>query len=207
MKAPKCQLQCLQLGLQISRVKLHTHCAMVSVRTSYEIMNGESKWMRVPHTLLLEHDETLFLKLRPTAATIIALVQEQNAPKNASFTNSPKLQELLKLRNEKALEGGKAAQSNEEGQEGGLPALWDVGNERSPQKKRRRGEPFATQVVKINVDGQIIECLFGGSRPTKNDLAVKMDAAQLTTVFAYLKEDVDETLTSSKRKYKKNRRA
>lgn len=109
------------LSLQIfgSKCKLF-FVAMVEVkiRTSFEIQVDGGRWLTFPHSLLEEFEGQRYLRFRGTAHQIVALVSQSSFVKNATISNSTKLQELLKLRNAAAAaQHAEGAAGNEDGGE------------------------------------------------------------------------------------------
>ena len=182
----------------------------VKIRQSIEIQCDEGKWFHVPGTLLEEYEGVTYLRLRASSHTIVALVSQTSAKKNACFSNSPKLQELVKLRN-RALE---ALHLGEDGTEDGEEKE-DMWQDAVPQnetaagsKTRKVQENCGSHVVQISVADQPVHILCQGTRPWKGDLLVKLVPEELAAVIAFLKDGVSDALNAAKRQYvKKSKKA
>ena len=99
--------------------------------------------------------------------------------KNASLSSFPSLLELKQKRNDK-LSGITAGES--EGQ---------------PAKKKKMAE----KVLEMEVNGCVCPVLVPGKRSAQSDLAVALDADQLSAVLGYLEKDCDQLKNAMKRKY------
>lgn len=177
----------------------------VKIRTSTEIQCGEGKWLHMPPSLIEEHEGQQFLRFRPSSHSIVSLVTQAPFEKNATISNSSKLQDLVKLRNE-ALAALHEGGDGEEGDQNKADMWEDVQGANDPpkvNKKRKRQGPVGSHVVKIKVDEKPVHLLCQGTRPSKADLLVKLVPEDLSVVLAFLKENVEEALCAAKKQYKK----
>ena len=130
--------------------------AEVKIRASVGIKCGEGKRIHVPPALIEEHGGQKFLRLRPSSHAIVALVTQATVQKTAAFSSSPKLQELMKMRNEAAAAlHSEEAGCNEPGEE--KEDLWEdalPSKDNAPEsKKRKREVPAGSYVVQISLAG------------------------------------------------------
>ena len=162
--------------------------AMVSMKTKVELCYGSNK-ATVPESLVMEHGGKQYLKMRPTSATIIALICGK-APKNSSLSSSPALADLIQKRNEKAME-----HEDQEEQDVFEPAA-------KKPKKSVHVSPLGSTVT-LEVNGIPVEILWKGSRPSRADLMVLMECDMLKAVFDAVAADCIDCLQSNKRNYSK----
>ena len=170
---------------------------MVELRQSWEIKYQEEKWFSVPAEMVETFEGNAFLRIRPTCQTICRLVTK-STEKNQSLTASSQLQTMVQDRNEAAVK--KLSEGDTETLdlfESGAASSEPMNN--AKKRKVNAGE----YTVNISVAEKTVEVLMRGNRPTRSDLMVRMDPAQLEVVFQVLGEDSAECLAASKRQYNK----
>ena len=154
----------------------------------------------LPDSLLEKHGDEDFLRLRPTNQVLLTVLYGEAPPKNASISSSSALKKLLELRKE-ALD---ARDQGEGAGEHAPPESLFENNEAKPAKKRRViKKPLDEdgEVLTITVDEVSIRTLVKGSRPSRSDFIVSMEAGMLQKVFTMLSDDLDECFHTAKRKY------
>ncbi|OLP90146.1 hypothetical protein AK812_SmicGene28321 [Symbiodinium microadriaticum] len=153
----------------------------------------------LPDSLLEKHGDEDFLRLRPTNQVLLTVLYGEAPPKNASISSSSALKKLLELRKE-ALD---ARDQGEGAGEHAPPESLFENNEAKPAKKRRViKKPLDEdgEVLTITVDEVSIRTLVKGSRPSRSDFIVSMEAGMLQKVFTMLSDDLDECFHTAKRK-------
>ena len=174
--------------------------AMVEITTRVEASFMNGKTVPLPDHLLVEHEGTRFLKLRPTSPAICKLLLESAPSKNPSFSSSPALAELLNKRNEAAYK------ENQEEPDEERENLWSAAAPEGAaacKKRKRVGAVEESYTVQIDCDGVPITCLVSGQRPGRSDLAVCLDPVQLTAVFRKIQPDLAACFSGAKRTYSK----
>ena len=149
---------------------------------------------------LLTEWKPAYLRIRPTCQVICRLVTK-STEKNQSLSGSQQLQKMVQDRNEaavKKLEEGETEENQVELFESDGP---DSSQPLSNAKKRKLN--VGEYTVSISVMDKMVEILMRGNRPTRSDLLVRMDPAQLEVVFKALGQDSAECLAASKRQYRK----
>ena len=154
-------------------------------------------WRKVDCDFVSEVDGVKYLQLRPTAPWLCALVCGK-CPRGMSLAASEQL-EALKEKREQAVKTamqGSAAESLFEGAECRAP-------------KRRKLPPQGGEMpptVCIRVGQTEVQVAVPSSRGTRADLRVRLEAQQLSAVFAVLAEDCDACQGAAARKYERSGR-
>ena len=68
---------------------------------------------------------------------------------------------------------------------------------------RKRKQSINPELVTIDVNGQEVECLMQGQRPTKSDLVIPLVPQQMEAVLTYIAQDAHQALQATRRAYKK----
>ena len=162
----------------------------VHVSSAVVLQFGGNKAI-IPESLIMEHADKKYLKLSATSHVILGLLCG-SYPKNASLASSPALQEMVTARNEAAK--GDGAEESE---------VDPMFGEALVSKKRKRGGSSAMmdKEVVIKVGEASVACLWQGSRPSRADLAVLIDASMLTAVFNKIAPECQQCFEASKRVY------
>ena len=157
--------------------------------TTYTISFGDNAAIQIPPALLVEYDDRTFLKIKATARIIVQLVCGKHE-KNASLSGSTALEELITKRNHTW--ENHSLQATQDSQFFGEGKPEASGREAKKQKLQSNG------LVAVHVNGQQVECLMLGQRPSRCDLMVPLDELQLSAVFAHLATTPQEDLSSER---------
>eukprot|EP00435_Cladocopium_sp_Y103_P036891 s4034_g9.t1 len=160
----------------------------VEIQTSISIKVGDQKAIAIPPTFLVEHENRQFLKFKATGQPIVQLVCGSQAPKNGSLANSTCLDQLLKKRNQQWLNASL-----------GQDVFQEVDKKVHPRKRRQMANQ---ELITIDVNGQEVECLMQGQRPTKSDLTIALVPLQVQAVLNHVAQDAADAMTT-RRAYKK----
>ena len=194
---------------------MYAPAIMVELRQSWEVKWQDGKWVSFAASMVEEFENNKYLRLRPTHAGLLTMLSKGTPSKNASLAASPALANLVKMRNAAALSLFDVAAAPEAEENAVSQPDDDPGNENSEgdsecaeqdaRIKKKRKIPPGPYTVVIPVNGTNVQLLMMGVRPSKSDLLVQMEPAQLASVFATLAADVEECLNADKRQYKKRR--
>lgn len=160
----------------------------------------DGRFSLLPDSLLEKHGDEDFLRLRPTNQVLLTVLYGEAPPKNASISSSSALKKLFQLR-KKALD---ARDQGEDAAEAAPPqSLFDKEEEKPAKKRKVIKKPLDEdgEVLTITVDSVSIRTLVKGTRPSRSDFIVSMEAGMLQKVFTMLSEDLDECFHTAKRKY------
>ena len=178
---------CKHLSLHLQPPAPHA-IINLEIQTQVTISCNDAKAIAVPPALIQEHDECKWLQLRPTSQPLSQIVfGEEEAGKNASFSNHQGFQDLITKRNTMWTS---ANTCDEECQPG------------KPKRKRAEGGP---QVMQVQLGDANIDCVMQGQKPTKSDLVVPLEEDQLKPIFLLLQEEKDMESLKHRQRYKKSR--
>lgn len=170
----------------------------IEIQTNVAIKCDDGKPIAIPNNLVVHHNGKQWLKVRPTAQSIIQLIHGSQIQKNASLTSNATLQELLNSRNQQWSNQQPTDQQENPDQE----VFGEKPN--APKAKKRRIVPAnATEIVQLDIQGTKVDCLMQGQRPTSSDLTIAMEKDQLQALVAHLRPKVQGEPLQPTRPYKK----
>ena len=156
----------------------------VEIKSQVTISCNGAKAVAIPPALIVEHDGSQWLKLRPTNYQLNQLFCGTKIKANASFSNHPGFQDFITKRNEAWLKLGTMSGQEQDGQD-------DPANDK-PNKRRKVAHPEASpEVVEVPLNDTTIQCLMQGQKPTRSDVVIPLAKEQLEPFFVLLQNNKD----------------
>ena len=159
----------------------------IEIQSQTTISCNGAKAVAIPPALLVDHDGSQWLKLRPTSYQLNQLFFGK--PKvNASFSNHPGFQDFITKRNEAWSKLG--TMSDQEDQD-------DEAKDKPRKKRRVTKQDPSSEVVEVPLNGTSIQYLMQGQKPTLSDVVIPLAKEQLEPFFVLL-QSKQESLESRK---------
>ena len=143
------ELSCWFMEFLWKQVLLKLATMDVEIKSQVTISCNGAKAVAIPPALIVEHDGSQWLKLRPTNYQLNQLFCGAKIKANASFSNHPGFQDFITKRNEAWLKLGTMSDQDQDGQD-------DEANGK-PNKRRRVAHPEASpEVVEVPLNDTTI---------------------------------------------------
>ena len=161
------ELSCWFMEFLWKQVLLKLATMEVEIKSRVTISCNGAKAVAIPPALIVEHDGSQWLKLRPTNYQLNQLFCGAEIKANASFSNHPGFQDFITKRNEAWLKLSTMSDQDQDGQD-------DEANGK-PNKRRRVAHPEASpEVVEVPLNDTNIQRLMQGQKPTRSDVVAPL---------------------------------